>query len=791
MAGNLVEVLPNKNKPRNVNDPFMKIVEEELKKGSPTRLAQAVTTAPPATAALAAQILSTFKGGWAKVTSIFEKSDEDRLMEIAYAAVYGRAPLTWKEKALKKIMEILELGKKGLTGVAGVLSAASAVFSLERLKTLLKGSRLQLITSRYDAGGAKIPGMSARSAPRMFLTSRYSPMKMPSLQNIRGKAVEDVVKEAEGASGAKPTPEAMAVRISKKLTGLAPAEILKRLKAGTLTMPPARVSGTRYNLQTLEASELTNLAGKLGMTQRDILDNPQAAAILARRLRAPGAKMTNENAKALYAELVSLSTPFQRTTKTRYSPVKFTLPAGRVGRRGPAPVSEAEKNIDKNKNMNAFISTLIEGTGTTPKNFEINGKKYSLKPGEHGGVISVPASLKPELEKKLRAETIQGAINLAKRYRGMSTNTNRELAILGISQRNISNYTPTDDLMRIRERYFNRMSEPLREKLIRAIESKARRDATALRSLTLNSARLRSWARHLGTFKNEPYRSDFVTALRNGIQKTADERNTNTALRRLRQLRANASGLNVNANIAGAERQIMERMRREQNNKRRLLNANRASRGLAPLSRGIPYYPNQPRPSGFGNLRPTFEAPPNQPQFGAVPRPMPQIPPMPIMANAGRQAPPIENVLPPAEATAVLNAGGANKALNLVENAGGVTNVVKTANILKSVGNNPNAAVAAGANAKNVKIVLQLGGANNALKVANAVPKLKKRRRSKAKKAEPKPKPPRVKEIKKLIEYLGSKENLVKKLPNKENKEKKLTKKQIVSKITRHLLRKN
>jgi hypothetical protein len=282
-----------------------------------------------------------------------------------------------------------------------------------------------------------------------------------------------------------------------------------------------------------------------------------------------------------------------------------------------------------------------------------------------------------------------------------------------------------------------------------------------------------------------------VTALRNGIQKTADERNTNTALRRLRQLRANASGLNVNANIAGAERQIMERMRREQNNKRRLLNANRASRGLAPLSRGIPYYPNQPRPSGFGNLRPTFEAPPNQPQFGAVPRPMPQIPPMPIMANAGRQAPPIENVLPPAEATAVLNAGGANKALNLVENAGGVTNVVKTANILKSVGNNPNAAVAAGANAKNVKIVLQLGGANNALKVANAVPKLKKRRRAKAKKAAPKPKSPRVKEMKKLIEYLGSKENLVKKLPNKDNKEKKLTKKQIVSKITRHLLRKN
>jgi hypothetical protein len=137
----------------------------------------------------------------------------------------------------------------------------------------------------------------------------------------------------------------------------------------------------------------------------------------------------------------------------------------------------------------------------------------------------------------------------------------------------------------------------------------------------------------------------------------------------------------------------------------------------------------------------------------------------------------------------VENVGGVNKAINLVENAGGPSNIVKTANILKTVGNNPNAAIAAGANAKNVRIVLQLGGANNALKVASAVPKLKKRRKSK--KPEPKPKPPRVKEIKKLIKYLGSKKNLVRRLPNEEDREKKLTKDQVVSKITRHLLRKN
>ena len=51
-------------------------------------------------------------------------------------------------------------------------------------------------------------------------------------------------------------------------------------------------------------------------------------------------------------------------------------------------------------------------------------------------------------------------------------------------------------------------------------------------------------------------------------------------------------------------------------------------------------------------------------------------------------------------------------------------------------------------------------------------------------------KPPRVKEIKKLIKFLGSKNNLVRRLPDPENKEKKLTKNQVVSKITQYLLRK-
>jgi hypothetical protein len=464
-----------------------------------------------------------------------------------------------------------------------------------------------------------------------------------------------------------------------------------------------------------------------------------------------------------------------------------------------------QKIANRQELMSELAAALVEGV-SAPTTFTINGTAHTLNKNVHKGPIGLPEPAKEALKKQLQALSVKNAINLALKYRKMSSNINREMKFLGIEK--INEYTSTDELMRIRERYFRNMSNTLKAKLMSSLNSKARRDAVSLRRLDLNSNRLRSWARHLASAgKNDPYRSEFISSLRNGIQRVTNGRNSTAALRRLRQLRANTVGLGVNQNIASAEREIMEKLRREQNEKRRIQNANRAARGLAPLpyNRGIPYQPSPRAPRGYGNMYPSFEAPANRPQYGAVPRPMPQIPPMPIMANNNmrRQAAPplpmpsappmpIENILPPGEKNAITNVGGANKAINLVDNAGGPSNVVKTANLLKNVGGSPEAAVAAGANAKNVKIVLQLGGPNNALKVASAVPKLKKRRRSKKKVSKKKtPKPPRVKEIKKLIEYLGSKENLVKKLPNKENREKKLTKKQIVSKITRHLLRKN
>jgi hypothetical protein len=114
------------------------------------------------------------------------------------------------------------------------------------------------------------------------------------------------------------------------------------------------------------------------------------------------------------------------------------------------------------------------------------------------------------------------------------------------------------------------------------------------------------------------------------------------------------------------------------------------------------------------------------------------------------------------ETKALANAGGENKALNLVTNAGGPNNVLRAANQLKEAGNNPNLAIAKGADPKNVRIVLQLGGANNAAKVAAATPKLMKRRRRRRRTTKRKSQTarPKVSAIKKLIRSLPKKKLL-------------------------------
>ena len=827
-----------------------------LKKATRIDVEAAVTKGPTAAAAAATQVLSTLRGGWASIKSLWTKTPEDRAFDIYSEIVHGRAPLSFKEKITKTFFEILSVGKCSLTRLTRFAGMAIGILSPQKLAEMLGQTRVTLIDSRYGPirPNAKMP--RGELGGRMYLVSRYAPIASPNF----GKKLADLATK----TGVDPTDKRfgpLLAEIIRKKTGmvLSPAAA-ERVASGELSMNTGRVSASRYNvigtpkMFSTARSELNSLAGELGVKPVNIFKNPAMAKVLAQRLLGRGKKLTPTEAAELTGKLAANFSSPNRVTRLRYNKFSVKIPTriastinklsatlqkipekfseidiqtvllklkadgvsatkqmvqdvirkmkgntSRIGmnRYGPASAAsqaqtanEEQKLAKHKREMSALIDALT-GVSTLPRNgrFIVNNRPVQVSAAEFKKALEISKAVQEALKGRLVDGAPNAAINVVRRYRMEANALKRDLQALGVNT--VNNFTPTNTLIGVRNAHLNSLSNSAKKKLMELIRSRVTRDAAALRKLTHNTSTLQSWTRYFTAHTSDPGRTEFVSALRNGIRQAAANSNSAAAMRRLANLQAATQGLGVNTNILAARRSIANKMRREQNEKRRIQNANRASRGLAPLpyNRGIPYNPSQPAPRGYGNLQPIFEAPPNRPQFGAVPRSMPQIPPMPIMANT--PLPPIENILPPGEKNAVLNAGGANKALNLVENAGGVTNVVKTANILKSVGNNPNAAVAAGANAKNVKIVLQLGGANNALKVANAVPKLKKRRRSKKAKKAPKPKSPRVKEMKKLIEYLGSKENLVKKLPNKENREKKLTKKQIVSKITRHLLRKN
>jgi hypothetical protein len=185
---------------------------------------------------------------------------------------------------------------------------------------------------------------------------------------------------------------------------------------------------------------------------------------------------------------------------------------------------------------------------------------------------------------------------------------------------------------------------------------------------------LKQALRHLRNVPNLPGRDRIIETVRARIDEIEyrTRNDPRRALEKLQALRRNlgAGGMFSNSNIrsmfANAERNYQ---RRVENERRRRMNENRASRGLEPL----PVPPTRNRLPPVGNVPMLLNPPPNQTQPNLRPLnlgPLPAPPPLPL--NMG-------------EIKAINNAGGPNKALNLVTNAGGPNNVLKAANQLLSL----------------------------------------------------------------------------------------------------------
>jgi len=316
-----------------------------------------------------------------------------------------------------------------------------------------------------------------------------------------------------------------------------------------------------------------------------------------------------------------------------------------------------------------------------------------------------------------------------------------------------------EDLVKFRRNYptqKNMINKYLGPKIEQRLSNAGRAGTSSIREVL----------RYMKNVPNLPGKDRLFDIIESRIQDIEYEANRNPMvakerLRRFRSAIGYTGGLFGNRNLgrmfSNAER---EYNRKILDNKRRRMNENRNRRGLPPLP--APRY-NLGPPAARTNLGGgggVFRPPANQP----VPNLRQRPPPM----NIG---PPPMNTGPPlnmGEMKAINNVGGANRALNLVQNAGGANEVLRAANQLKEAGGSPEMAIAKGANAKNVKIVLQLGGANNASKIATATPKLRRRRRAKKKTTKGKGRP-RVAAIKKLIRSLPKKK-LLSVLPKK-NKE--------------------
>jgi hypothetical protein len=144
-----------------------------------------------------------------------------------------------------------------------------------------------------------------------------------------------------------------------------------------------------------------------------------------------------------------------------------------------------------------------------------------------------------------------------------------------------------------------------------------------------------------------------------------------------------------------------------------------------------------------------FRLPSNAPKMPAMPPPRINITNQQAFAPSPMAPPPTNQSLlanlPANERAAINYAGGVNKAANLVNQAGGGTNVAAAANALAQTGGNVERAIMEkGANEKAIKVVIQLGGgknlnnierAKNALNGLNnvAVQLKKRKRRSKPK----------------------------------------------------------
>ena len=309
-----------------------------------------------------------------------------------------------------------------------------------------------------------------------------------------------------------------------------------------------------------------------------------------------------------------------------------------------------------------------------------------------------------------------------------------------LSQMNL--YKLLDKRTRTRNRAaLSAINKEIDKKLIdsiRNLEYKSRSERVTQYGYILRSLQSRS---------NFPGRGTIVGAIRKDIRNASRNKNAKYEMNRIRQnLKLNMLPVRDRNIRRTFEEELRILKNREKRYETAYGNERRRNTGPGPLPGGFPGGFSGGFSGGFPGAPPPPPAFPGG--FAAPPPSFPSFAPPPPAAPRNRfvlpgAAPsnfgPLPNMggLPPTEANAVKNAGGVNAAVNKVANAGGPTNVAKSANALqKAQGNEQRAVTEFGADPKALKLVVQVAGPtknynkiNNLLNGINKLTKATKRAR--------------------------------------------------------------
>ena len=685
------------------NRGLVKLLAQKFKNLTSVQIRNEVLAAPPATQPAAAAAAGT----------VMQKQSYTNLLK----EIPGKIAASLKLLLAKSSPATPKAQEEG---AAAGLEAAAGPSRTSRLACAVTGLVSQVYEKIEEALG-HLPALSIlgqTSARVPIWSERYGRVTPPLIQDLvkRFGAVKasEMIGEISGRRIPRVAPfkERYEAHDLSALESMVPSDVLQKLKNKIKEKPRVSVNNTRYN---------TNVDA------------------LYKKFRAGGASVSAA-ARAAHA---AASTSGARATWSR-TPIKkspFNISGIMGAFSGIARIARTAKSkSDVRQGLNQFVATGVSAPwvqaiklrlnrATTPEEVSRIAKNFASRvEGFATGNVS-GAAIPPLVNVPPLGPAPPPPPSFNNKWNEDSKNMNRK-SIQNLVKLRRNHPTRKSDINRV-----------LGEKVEKLVSNSGRSGTSSIKEIL----------RLMKNVPNLPGKDRVFDLIEQRIQDIEYDARNNpvTAKERLRRFKSSigySGGLFGNRNLgrifSNAEQ---EYNRKIADNRRRKMNENRNRRGLPPLPA------NNRRPNNYavprGNMGGIFRPPPNQP--------VPNL-------RAPNMAPPM-NMGPPlnmGEVKAINNVGGANKALNLVQNAGGSNEVLRAANQLKEAGGSPELAVAKGANAKNIKIVLQLGGANNAAKVATAVPKLRKRRRSKkAKKAKTKGRP-KVLAIKKLLRSLPKKKLL-------------------------------